>query len=416
MRDYVDGEEFSESKDAINMALIDCTDPESFEVAVKSSKWRQAMDAEINSIVKNGIWELTDLPAGAKKIGVKWIYKTKLNEIGQVDKYKARLVAKGYSQEQGVDYIEVFAPVSKMDIVRMIIAIAASRGWKLYQLDVKSAFLYGTLNEDVYVEQPKGYVQKGCENKVYKLYKALYGLKQAPRAWFNRIESYFMSAGFRKSNHEQTLFLKHTLDERVLIVSLYVDDLIYTSNDESLMSAFKNSMKKEFDMTDLGRMRFFLGIEVLQEDDGIYIYQRKYALEVLRRFGMSDSNFFKVPIVPGCKLSKDETGMKVDETRYKQLVGSLMYITATRLNLMFSVSLISRFMSQPTQIHMQVAKRVLRYLQGTVDFGIFYKKGGDEELLAYTNSDYAGELVDRKSTSGYVFLLSNGAVAWSSKK
>jgi hypothetical protein len=201
-----------------------------------------------------------------------------------------------------------------------------------------------------------------------------------------------------------------------LIVSLYVDDLIFTGNDESMFVKFKNSMKLEFDMTDLGKMKYFLGVEVLQNPEGIYISQRKYAKEVLERFRMENSNSVKNPIVPGVRLMKDEEGAKVNATMYKQLVGSLMYLTATRLDLMYVVSLISRFMASPTELHLQAAKRVLRYLKGTVDLGVFYRKKGNGELMAYTDSDYAGDVDDRKSTSGYVFLLSEGAVSWSSKK
>lgn len=204
MGDYVSGEGLSEDEEVVNMALVDSTDPVSFEEAVKSAIWRQAMEAEIKAIEKNRTWELTDLPTCAKRIGVKWIYKTKLNEFGEVDKFKARLVAKGYSQEHGIDYTEVFAPVARMDTVRMVLALAAQRGWTIFQLDVKSAFLHGTLNEDVYVDQPKGFEKKGCEQMVYKLHKALYGLKQAPRAWFSCIESYFLKEGFQKSQSEQT--------------------------------------------------------------------------------------------------------------------------------------------------------------------------------------------------------------------
>lgn len=416
MREYVSGEGLSEEENEVNMALVVSSDPLCFEEAVKSSKWRMAMDIEIKSIEKNQTWKLTELPTGAKKIGVKWIYKTKLNELGEVDKYKARLVAKGYSQQHGVDYTEVFAPVARMDTVRMIIALAAQRSWRIYQLDVKSAFLHGELNEDVYVEQPKGYEKKGSEHKVYKLQKALYGLKQAPRAWFSRIEAHFISEGFQRCYSEQTLFIKWNKEGKILIVSVYVDDLIFTGDDELMMSEFKNSMMREFDMTDLGRMRFFLGIEVLQKSDGIYISQRKYAMEVLKRFSMEESNSVSSPIVPGFKICKDEDGIKVDETYYKQIVGSLMYLTATRPDLMFVVSLISRYMAKPTQLHLQVAKRALRYLKGTINYGILYKKRGDEELIAFTDSDYAGDLEDRKSTSGYVFLMSGGAVSWSSRK
>ena len=175
-------------------------------------------------------------------------------------------------------------------------------------------------------------------------------------------------------------------------------------------------MKHEFDMTDLGKMRYFLGLEVLQRSDGAFISQKKYALEVLQRFGMDKSNSVHNPIVPGFKLVKDEGGVKVDKTYYKQIMGSLIYLAATRPNMMFVVSLISRYMENPTKLHLQAAKRVLRYLKGITGFGIFYKKGGDDELVACSDSGYAGDLEDRKSTLGYVFLLSSGAVSWSSRK
>ena len=416
MDDYVSGEGLSEEENEANMALMVTLDPLSFDEAVKNSKWRLAMDSEIEAIKKNKTWELTELPPGAKKIGVKWIYKTKFNELGDVDKHKARLVAKGYSQQHGVDFTEVFAPVARMETVRMIIAMAAQKGWQIDQLDVKSTFLHGELSEDVYVEQPRGYEQKGNEHMVYRLHKALYGLKQAPRAWFGRIETHFIREGFQRCHSEQTLFTKSGEGGKILIVSVYVDDLIFTGDDELMMADFKRSMMREFDMSDLGRMRFFLGIEVLQNSDGIYICQRKYALEVLGRFGMEESKAVRSPIVPGCKMYRDEDGDRIDETLYKQIVGSFMYLTATRPDMMFVVSLISRYMSRPTELHMKVAKRALRYLKGSINYGIFYKRGGAEELMAFTDSDYAGDVEDRRSTSGHVFLMGAGAVAWSSRK
>jgi hypothetical protein len=205
----------------------------------------------------------------------------------------------------------------------------------VYQLDVKSAFLYGKLNEAVFVEQPRGYEKKVEEHKVYRLKKALYSLKQAPRAWYSRIETYFIKEGFERCSCEHTLFIKTGNGGTILIGSLYVDDLIFTGNSESLFVKFKNSMKLEFDMTDLGKMKYFLGVEVLQNSDGIYISQKKYAKDVLERFGMEKSNSVKNPIVPDVKLMKDEEGAKVNATVYKQLVGSLMYLTATRPDLMY---------------------------------------------------------------------------------
>ncbi|RVW45415.1 Retrovirus-related Pol polyprotein from transposon TNT 1-94 [Vitis vinifera] len=336
LRDYESGNGLSEEEDTAYQALFVGNDPVSFGDAVKN------------------------LPTEAKKVGVKWIYKTKFNENGEVDKYKARLVAKGYTQEHGVDYTEVFAPVARLDTIRVVISLAALKEWTIYQLDVKSAFLHGELSEEVFVEQPPGYEQKGNEQKVYRLKKALYGLKQAPRAWYSRIESYFMKEGFKKCHYEHTLFIKTGKGGKILIVCLYVDDLIFTGNDEIMFAEFKKSMMLEFDMIDLGKMRYFLGIEVMQRSDGIFINQKKYTQEVLERFSMDKCNPVHNPMVPGFKLTKNGDGVKVDSTFYKKIVGILMYLTATRPDVMFVVSLINRFMDCPTELHLQSAKRILR--------------------------------------------------------
>jgi hypothetical protein len=230
------------------------------------------------------------------------------------------------------------------------------------------------------------------------------------------MENYFINEGFDKCPNEQTLFTKRSKEGKMLIASVYVDDLIYTGDDEEMISSFKCSMMQVFEMTDLGKMKFFLGIEESQQGDGIFICQKKYALEILKRFGMIESREVNSPIVPGSKLSKDADGVAVDESFYKQIIGSLMYLTSTRPDLVYSVSLISRYMARPTDLHLQAAKRILRYLKGTFDYGIMYKKRSSNDLIAYTDSDYAGDLNDRKSTSGYIFLLSSGAVSWLSKK
>lgn len=273
----------------------------------------------------------------------------------------------------------------------MILALAAQRRWCVFQLDVKSAFLHGKLTENVYVELPRGDEVKNEEHKVYKLNKALYGLKQAPRAWFSRIESYFRKEGFGKEDCEQNLFTKVNKQGKHLIISLYVDDLIYTGDDENMMVEFKESMIKEFDMIDLGKMKYFLGIEVFQFDGGIFISQAKYVIEVLRRFGMEHSNSVENPMVPGLKISKDENGIEMDGSFFKQLIGSMMYLTTTRPNIMYAVSLLSRYMSRPTKVHHSAAKRILRYLQGTTTFGILYRRGGSHELIGFTTTIMPGQ-------------------------
>ncbi|GKA47590.1 retrovirus-related pol polyprotein from transposon TNT 1-94 [Tanacetum coccineum] len=415
LRDYLAGDDLDSDNDEVNITDLVYQDPIYFEDAVKDDKWKKAMDLEIQAIERNQTWRLVDLPNGAKCISLKWLFKTKFNERGDVDKYKARLVARGCGQEFGVDYVEIFAPVARMDTIRLMIALAAQKGWNIYQMDVKSAFLHGTLEEDVYVQQPQGYVVKDNEHKVYKLHKALYGLKQAPRAWFSCIEAYFIKEGFTRSNFEHTLFIKTTSDGKMLFVNIYVDDLMYTGNDERMLEDFKCSMKGEFEMTDLGKMRYFLGIEVFQTPAGIHVSQQRYAIEILTRFNMLDCNAVVNPIVPGCKLKQEEGG-PVDETLFKKLVGSLMYITTTRPDIQFVVSYISRFMSKPTDVHLAAAKRVIRYLQGTLDYGIWYKRGGSGKMEVFTDSDFAGDQNDRKSTSGYLVLWDGAAITWSSKK
>jgi len=271
------------------------------------------------------------------------------------------------------------------------------------------------LKEDVFVEQPQGFKVEEESNKVYKLKKALYGLKQAPRAWYSRIEGYFIKEGFEKCYCEHTLFVKQERSD-VLVVSVYVDDLIYTGSSMDMIEKFKTSMMEEFSMTDLGRMKYFLGVEVIQDETGIFINQRKYAAEILKTYGMEDCNPVKNPIVPGQKLTKEGAGELVDSTKYKQLIGSLRYLTTTRPDLIYSVNLVSRYMESPTELHMLAVKRILRYVKGTQGYGIQYKRGRVAELVGFVDSDYAGDVDDRKSTSGFVFMLGGGAIAWASKK
>ena len=218
-------------------------DPVHFEEAIKDEKWIEAMDEEINAIERNKTWDLVELPKGKDVIGVKWVYKTKSNAEGKIERHKARLVVKGYKQKHGIDYEETFAPVARMETVRAVLSIAAQNKWKVYQMDVKSAFLNGVLMEEVYIEQPLGYEKKGQEHKVCKLKNALYGLKQAPRVWYSRIDSYLLENGFEKCDGEPTLYIKEK-DGKMLIVVLYVDDVIFTGNDGYLIENFKTFMKE----------------------------------------------------------------------------------------------------------------------------------------------------------------------------
>eukprot|EP00253_Pinus_taeda_P016492 PITA_16492 len=357
-----------------------------FEDAIKDKKWIESMDEEINAIERNNTWDLVELPKGKEVIGVKWVYKTKSNVEGKIERHKERLVVKGYKQQYGKYYEETFTPVARMEIVRAMLSITEQNKWKVYQMDVKSAFLNGMLMEEVHIEQPPGYEKKGQEHKVCRLKKALYGLKQAPRAWYSRIDSYLLEKEFEKCEGEPTLYITEN-DGKILIVVLYVDDVIFTGNDDYLIENFKSVMKEEFEMTNMGLLRYLLGIEVDQNENGIFISQARYVNEVLERFNMQDNKVAITPTVMGLKLSKEDSSKDFDPNLYKSIVGSLMYLTATRLHIMFDVSLISKFMERPKEAHWRVAKRILRYVKD-----------------------------DRKSTSGYVFHMGLGAISWASKE
>ncbi|KAL8117737.1 hypothetical protein AgCh_015570 [Apium graveolens] len=279
---------------------------------------------------------------------------------------------------------------------------------------MKSAFLNGDLEEEIYVGQPYGFVIKGQEGKIYKLKKALYGLKQAPRQWYTYIDNYFLENGFVKSKSEPTLNVKKQ-GMSILIVAIYVDDLIFTSNDEHMINQFKSDMMKKYEMSDMGLLHHFLGIEIHQQGDGVFICQHKYAEMMLKRFNMYGYKAMETPLGANEKLMKDDGGRKVDRTLYRSIVGSLMYLTATRPDIMFASSLLSRYMQDPSEVHLGAAKRVLRYIKGTVAYGIKYFKGEELKLISFYDSDWAGSRDDMKSTTGFVFSFDSGAFSWQSK-
>jgi transposase InsO family protein len=391
-------------------------EPDNFEEAMKEKCWKKAMEEEIEVIEKNNTWELVERPSEKDVIGVKWVYKVKHNSDGSFKRNKARLVVKGYAQQPGIDYDETFAPVARLDTIRALIALAAQKGWLLYQLDVKSAFLNGELKEEVYVEQPQGFIIKGEEDKVYKLRKALYGLKQAPRAWYSQIDGYFQRHGFLKSKSEPTLYVKHQGNTDILIIALYVDDLVFTGNNAKMIEEFKVEMMKRYEMSDLGLLHHFLGMEVYQDENGVFISQMKYAEKVLKKFRMFGCKCVETPLACNEKLMKDDGEKKIDETLYRSLIGNLLYLTATRPDIMFAASLLSRFMSTPSHKHFGVGKRVLRYIMGTLNFGIRFEKNLEVKLRGFCDSDWGGCVDDMKSTSGYAFSLGSGVFSWLSKK
>ena len=396
--------------------LIVTEEPSCYREAAGQPEWEDAMSKEIESIEKNLTWSLVKLPVGHKAIGLKWVFKLKKDSDGEIIKHKARLVAKGYVQRQGIDFDEVFAPVTRLDTVRVMLAVAANRGWQVHHLDVKSAFLNGELQEEVYVSQPEGYMVKGKENLVYKLHKALYGLRQAPRAWNTHLDRSLKELGFTRCTQEQAVYIRGKNCSGV-IVGVYVNDLIITGKDPADITEFKQQMMDEFDMSDLGLLHYYLRIEVGQGNGKISIKQAAYAKKVLEQFGMIECNSIKYPMETKIQVHKDDEGHPVDATEYRRVIGSLRYLLNTRPDLSFAVGVASRFMQSPTEMHQKIVKQILRYVKGTMHYGLVYCSGGGaERITGYTDSDLAGDLDDRKSTGGMAFYVNECLVTWNSQK
>jgi len=247
------------------------------------------------------------------------------------------------------------------------------------------------------------------------LRKALYGLKQAPRAWYAQINSYLLNLGFKRSCNEATLYIRLQNDD-FLLVSLYVDDLLVTGSSTQSITDFREKMKKVFEMNDLGKMTYFLGMEVNQSSQGIFVSQKKYATEILKKFCLDKCKLVSTPAVQGEKLMKEDESGLVNASIYRSLIGSLLYLLATRPDIMYATSVLSRFMHLPTETHLRAAKRILRYIRGTIDYGVFYKRTTSMKLLGFTDSDWVGSQDDMKSTSGYCFTLGSGVICWCTKK
>ncbi|RVW99216.1 Retrovirus-related Pol polyprotein from transposon TNT 1-94 [Vitis vinifera] len=372
---------------------------------------------KLDERVEKGVFVGYAVESKAKKtIGVKWVFRTKFNSDGSIFKHKARLVVKGFAQVAGVDYGDTFAPVAKHDTVRVLLALAGQMGWKVYHLDVKSAFLNGRLLEEIYVQQPEGYEVTGHEHKVYKLQKALYGLKQAPRVWYSKIDSHLIQLRFRRSENEVTLYLKQNEDGLQLVVSLYVDDMLVTRSNVRLLAEFKMEMQDVFEMSDLGITNYFLGMKIYQCSSGIFISQRKYVVDILKKFKLESCKEVATPLAQNEKISKNDGEKLKEPFAYRSLVGNLLYLTTTKPDLMFPAGLLSRFMSSPSNVHMGVAKRVLKYVRGTTNLDIWYLKTREVKLDGYADSNWAGSVDDMKSTSSYVFTINSGVVCWNSRK
>ncbi|KAK9063254.1 hypothetical protein SSX86_017124 [Deinandra increscens subsp. villosa] len=351
-----------DEQDQFELLLVQDEEPIQFRDAIMSAEWKQAMRDEINAIKRNKTWYLTDIPEGHKPIGLKWLYKIKKDAS-----------------------------------------------------DVKAAFLHGDLKETVYVSQPEGYVKKGQEKKVYKLEKALHGLKQAPRAWNQKLDQVMKELGFVKCQHEQAVYTRRN-GKSILILGVYVDDLLVTGSDIGDVNSFKRQMQEKFQMTDLGLLCYYLGMEVNQRNNGIVIKQEAYAKKLVKLAGLEECNETRIPMEFGLRLRKEEGGEDVEATNYRRLVGSLRYLTHSRPDLSYSVGYVSRFMESPKLAHLKAVKQIIRYVKGTAGFGIKYERSNGQGLIGYSYSNHPVDNDDGKSTSGNIFFFNGSAVSWYSQK
>ena len=388
--------------------------PKCWQVAKEDPKWKAAMQEELRALDKNRTWEIVPLPPGKKAVGCKWVFAVKQTPEGKIDRYKARLVAKGYSQTYGIDYDETFAPVAKMGTVRTLVSIAANEGWKLHQLDVKNAFLHGDLLEEVYMEIPPGFGTKQTVDKVCRLRKSLYGLKQSPRAWFDRFRRAMVNMGYQQINADHTVFFRQH-GGHITMLAVYVDDMIITGDDEGEIAQLKAKLGKEFEVKDLGQLRYFLGIEVARGEEGIVLSQRKYVLDLLKETGMLGCKPAVSPIDQRFMLSADARE-PVDRERYQRLIGHLIYLCHTSHGITFTLSMVSRYMHDLRKGHMDAVYQILRYLKSAPGKGLIFKKNGHLNIEGYCDSDWASCADDRKSTTGYCMFVGGNLVSWKSKK
>eukprot|EP00253_Pinus_taeda_P026048 PITA_26048 len=343
------------------------------------------MNEELEKIEKNNTWELVPRPHDKNIIGTKSIFKNKLNENGEVIRNKARLVCKGYAQQESIDFEETFAPVAILEAIRMFLSLSSFQKFKVYQMDVKSVFLNGDLEEEVYIEQLEGFILGNDAKLVCKLRKALYGLKQAPRVWYYRLDKYLHQQGFSKGSADSNLYTKMNID-KLLIIVVYVNDIIFGSNVESMSQKFSLVMQQEFEISLLGELTHFLGLQVQQNKDGIFLSQTNYLKQILKKYGMEDSKPVCTPMVTRCILSSNYKSATVHQPTYIFMIGSLLYLTGTRLDIMHA------------------------------NFGLWYPREVDLTLHAYTDADWAGSVDDRKSTNGGAFYMGSRLVSWFSKK
>ncbi|KAI3690613.1 hypothetical protein L2E82_48745 [Cichorium intybus] len=389
--------------------------PTSHTQARTDPNWKLAMEDEFTALKANDTWELVPRPMDSPVIRCMWLFRHKFKSDGTLDRYKARLVVNGKSQTVGVDCHETFSPVVKPATIRAVLSLAVSKSWPIHQLDVKNAFLHGDLQETVYMHKPPGFVDPRAPTHVCRLRKSLYGLKQAPRAWYTRFATYIISHGFHSSASDSSLFIYHH-GQHMAYLLLYVDDIILTASDNEFLRRIITTLSSEFAMTDLGNLHHFLGITVTRDQHGLFLSQANYARDILQRASMASCKPCTTPVDTSAKLSATAGDPLPDGTLYRTLAGALQYLTFTCPDITYAVQQVCLFMHAPREPHFQFMKRILRYQQGTIDYGLQIVASPAHTLTAYSDADWGGCPDSRRSTSGYCVFLGDNLVSWSSKR
>nr|GEV78634.1 retrovirus-related Pol polyprotein from transposon TNT 1-94 [Tanacetum cinerariifolium] len=380
-------------------AFLTLVKPKTYKEALTQTCWIEAMQEELYEFERLEVWELVPRPDKVMVITLKWIYKVKLDELGGILKNKARLVARSYLQEEGIDFEESFASVARLEAIRIFLAFSTHKNMVVYKMDVKTAFLNGNLREEVYVSQPDGFVDPDNPNHVYKLKKALYGLKQATRAWYDMLSSFLISQDFSKGSVDLTLFIRRNGND-LLLVQIYVDDIIFVASTPELCDLSAKIMCLKFKMSMMGKISFFLRLQISQSPRGIFINQSKYALESLKKYGFESCDPVDTPMVEKSKLNEDKEGKAIDPSYYHGMIGTLLYLTASRPDLQFAICMCARYQARPTEKHLHTVKRIFRYLLRTINRGLWYPKDSSIALTAFSDADHAGCQDIRRSTSG----------------
>ncbi|CAA7051267.1 unnamed protein product [Microthlaspi erraticum] len=389
--------------------------PTSVAQALADPRWSNAMSEEYTSVLRHGTYTLVPKEPHHNIVSCRWIYTHKFNPNGSLRRLKARYVAKGYNQRRGVDFTETFSPVIKSTSLRVVLDVAVSRDWPIKQLDVNNAFLQGSLEEEVYVAQPPGFIDPDRPHHVCRLHKALYGLKQAPRAWYRELSTFLTVSGFTNSLADPSLFILNR-DSSLLYILVYVDDIVITGNNPRLLQHTLDALATRFSIKDPEDLNYFLGIEAFRTSFGLHLTQRRYILDLLQRCKMSDAKPVQTPMAAYPKLTLRSGSPLPDPTEYRSVVGSLQYLAFTRPDISYAVNRLSQFMHAPTTEHWQATKRLLRYLAGTSSHGTFYSRSNPTSLHAYSDADWGGDIDDYVSTNAYIVYLGKHPISWSSKK